>query len=325
MKFLIIGLGSMGKRRIRNLQFLNAGEILGFDKKEEKRKEVEKIYNIKTFDNFEKALLYNPDALIISTPPNFHNEYIKLAIKNKKPAFVEASVIVEGLVDLNDLAQKNKVLVAPSCTFRFHPAIKIIKNLVKSGKYGEITNFIYYLGQYLPDWHPKENIKKFYVGKKETGGAREMVAFELTWLVDLIGFPKNIKGFFGKTLEMGVDINDTYAFSMDFGDKYGSMLVDVVSRYATRSLLLNMEKGQIAWKWDEDFIKLYNANSKKWEKIYYKKSQAAKGYNKNIREDMYIEEIKYFIDALKEKKSFPNSLKEDIKVLELLNKIESKN
>ena len=28
MKFLVVGLGSMGKRRIRNLQYLKAGEII---------------------------------------------------------------------------------------------------------------------------------------------------------------------------------------------------------------------------------------------------------------------------------------------------------
>lgn len=316
MKFLIIGLGSMGKRRIRNLQYLKAGEILGFDKNEERRKEAESKYNIKTLPDFKEAIGENPDVLIISTPPDVHNEYIKLAIENKKPAFVEASVILEGLDELNNFAKKENVLIVPSCTFRFHPAIKKIKEIVNSGQYGKITNFTYYLGQYLPDWHPYENIKNFYVGKKETSGAREMVSFELTWIVDILGFPKNITGFFGKTFEMGVDIDDTYVFSLDFGDKYGSILVDVVSRYATRSLILNTEKAQIMWRMDEDFIKIYDAESKKWGTIDYEKDDVA--------EQMYTEEMKSFIDNVKGKGNFPNSLEDDIKILKLLNKLEGK-
>ena len=314
----------MGKRRIRNLQYLKAGEILGFDLNENRRKEAEEKYQIKTASSFQRALKENPDVFIISTSPDKHNQYIKLAIENKKPAFVEASVILEGLEELNKIAKEKKIFIAPSCTLRFHPAIKEIKNIIEKGKYGKVTNFSYHLGQYLPDWHPWENIKDFYVSKKETGGAREMVAYELTWLTDVVGFPKDVIGFYGKTLEMGVDIDDTYALALDFGDKFGSMLIDVVSRYAIRSLVLNMEKGQITWRWDEDFIKIYDVDTKKWENIFYKKGQSAEGYNENITEDMYIKEMKTFIDAVEGSAKFPNSLDDDIKVLKLLNKIEKK-
>lgn len=322
MKFLIIGLGSMGKRRIRNLQHLRAGEVFGFDFREERRMEAYEKYGIKTFKSFEDGLAENPDAFIVSTPPDKHNEYIKLAIKNKKPAFIEASIILKGLEELNKLAKKNKVLIVPSCTFRFYPAIKKIKDIVRSKKYGRITNFMYISGQYLLDWHPWEKVTNFYVGKKETGGAREIVPFELTWITDIIGFPKKIKGFCGKTMNVGADIDDTYAFCMDFGKCFGNIIIDVTSRYATRSLILNMEGGQILWRWDENVIKLYDAIRKKWVDVNYKKGKAEKGYNKNIVEEMYIEEMKSFINALLKKKKFPNSLDEDIRVLKLLKKIE---
>ena len=41
MKFLVIGLGSMGKRRIRNLKYLKYKEIIGYDIRRERREEVE--------------------------------------------------------------------------------------------------------------------------------------------------------------------------------------------------------------------------------------------------------------------------------------------
>ena len=39
MRFLIVGLGSMGKRRIRNLRALGETEIAGFDPRPERRDE----------------------------------------------------------------------------------------------------------------------------------------------------------------------------------------------------------------------------------------------------------------------------------------------
>jgi len=321
MKFLIAGLGSMGKRRIRCLKKLGYEDIIGFDIREDRRKETEEKYNIKTVDDIGSLNFDTISAIIISTPPDKHNEYIKLAIEKKTPAFVELNVILEGLEELNNLAKREKILIAPSCTMKFHPAIQNIKNIVKSGKYGKVTNFSYHSGQYLPDWHPWEKVKDFFVSKKETGGCKEITAFELSWIVDIIGYPRNITGFYGKTMDVGADIDDTYMIILDFGEIYGNLTVDVVSRYATRSLILNMEHGQILWRWDENVVKLYDAKNQKWIDSTYQKGQAAEGYNKNIIEAMYIDELKSFIDAINGKGKFPNSLDNDINILKLLYKI----
>ena len=150
-----------------------------------------------------------------------------------------------------------------------------------------------------------------------------MVSFELTWIVDVFGFPKGITGYYGKTMDVGADIEDTYVLSMNFGDWYGNLTVDVTSRYATRSLILNMELGQILWRWDENIIKLYDAIDKKWIDYKQPEGHSVKGYNRNIIEEMYIEEINAFIEAISGGKEFPNTLDDDIKVLELLHEVEN--
>ena len=75
MKILIIGLGSMGKRRFRNLKALKEEDIIAFDLREDRRKEVEEKYGIRTFANFEEAMKEKPDVFIISVPPDIHLEY----------------------------------------------------------------------------------------------------------------------------------------------------------------------------------------------------------------------------------------------------------
>ena len=324
MNLLVIGLGSMGKRRIRCLKRLGYESVVGYDISEDRKGEVQEEYKVHVLSSLNGELLENIDAIIISTPPDKHNEYIRLAIENKKPAFIEASVILEGLEELNNLARKESVPIAPSCTLRFHPAIKDIKKIAASGQFGKVTNFSYHSGQYLPDWHPWENVKDFYAGKKETGGCREIVPFELTWIVDVVGFPIELSGFYGKTTDIVADIDDTYVISVDFGGAYGNLTVDVTSRYATRSLILNMERGQILWRWDENVVKVYDAVTRRWIHYNYPQGQAAEGYNKNIIEDMYVEETESFVSAVEGKGTFPNSLDDDIKVLKLIHKIEGR-
>jgi len=325
MKILQVGLGSMGKRRIRCLKTLGiaGGDVTGFDFREDRRKEAEEKYGVRTTDDVRKTGLGPFDLVIVSTPPDKHDEYIELAIKNKKPVFVEASVTIGRLKELNELAKKEKVLVAPSCTLRYHAAIKEIIRIVKGGDYGKLTNFTYHSGQYLPDWHPYEDVKKYYVSNKITGAAREIVPFEMAWLTAVAGFPEKVTGFCGKTMDVGADIDDTYVIAMKFGNQvYGILNVDVVSRYATRSLILNMEYGQVLWRWDENIVRIYDARKKSWDDHSYALGEAAKGYNKNITEDMYVDELNAFIKAATGGEKFPNDLDEDIAALEILPEIE---
>jgi predicted dehydrogenase len=322
MNFLQIGLGSMGKRRIRCLKSLRYNGITGFDLRKDRRDEATCKYGIKTLENLDGVDYSTIDAIIISTPPDLHNRFIKLALDKGKPAFVEASVVLGGLEDLNSQAKRKKVFIAPSCTMKFHPAIKDIRRIVSSNEYGRLTNFSYHSGQYLPDWHPWEKVGDFYVARKETGGGREIVPFELTWIVDVAGFPKRTIGLFGKTMDVGADIDDSYVISMDFGNSYGSLTVDVVSRYATRSLVMNLERGQIIWKWEEGEVKVYDAVKQRWTHYHMPQGNAAEGYNKNIVEEMYVEEIKAFIEGITDPSKYPNTLEEDIKVLKVLDSVE---
>lgn len=322
MKFFVAGLGSMGKRRIRNLHALGYRDILGYDIRHDRILEAKKKYNIKSIKKYEAIQYEDLDAMIVSVPPDVHNTYLNQAIQLRIPVFVEASVILSGLQGINKSAKNNNILIAPSCTLKFHPAMKIIKDIVQNKDYGKMTNFIYHSGQYLPDWHPWEQVTEYYVSKKETGGGREIVPFELTWIVDILGIPERITGFYGKTMDVGAEIDDTYAISLDFQGTYGLLLVDVVSRYATRRLTMNFEKAQLVWKWEEQCIWLYESDKKAWRQQQYHQGKSAEGYNSNIIEEMYIEEIQAFINAIKGTGVFPNSLDDDIAVLKQLYKLE---
>jgi len=213
--------------------------------------------------------------------------------------------------------------MAPSCTLRFHPMIKDLTSIIKSAKYGKVTNFTYHSGQYLPDWHPWEKVNDFYVSNRITGGAREIVPFELTWIVDTIGWPNEVKGVFGKTIDFGASIEDTYAFILKYSDKIGSVMVDVASRYATRNLIVNLEKAQIQWRWDDAFFRIYESGVNRWITVNQPEFSSSTGYNKNIGEAMYVDEIDSFVKGIESAIYFPNSIDSDIKVLELLNKIEN--
>jgi predicted dehydrogenase len=327
MNFLVIGLGSMGKRRIRCLKNLGYTEdqIVGFDTSPDRRRETAEAYGVRVAEKIEDLDLGTFSAIIISTPPHIHNQYIDLCIRKGIPGFVEASVILEGLEELNRRAREKGVLIAPSCTMRFHTALKDIRGIVSGGKYGKVTNFTYHSGYYLPDWHPWEKVSNYYVSRKDTGGAREILPFELTWIVDVFGMPRRFCGFFGKTMDVGADIDDTYLLTLDFGTHFGTIITDVVCRYLTRTLILNLERAQAVWDCNENVVKLFEVDTRRWIHYTQPATTSLPGYTKISAEEMYTEELKTFIDAVKGEGRFPNTLDDDIEVLKILYQLEGMN
>ncbi len=134
MKYLVIGLGSMGKRRVRNLQALGIKDVAGFDPRSDRRQEAQEKYGIPVFDNLETAIhTFGPQAFVISTPPDLHMHYAYYGFEHDISCFIEASVVdAEKIKQLGEKNSGTDIVMAPSCTMRYYPGPKKIKELVLS-------------------------------------------------------------------------------------------------------------------------------------------------------------------------------------------------
>jgi len=316
----------MGKRRVRNLQALGIKNIVGLDKREDRRQEAMGKYGIKVEEQFENIMNnYVIDAFVISLPPDIHHIYMKKAIQFGIPAFIEASVVDTDFELMIKDAEEKGICLAPSCTLHFHPAIKKIGEIIKNNELGKVSNFLYHSGQFLPDWHTYEDVSEYYVSNKDTGGGREIVPFELTWITLLLGLPKRVVGFNKNAIQIkgAEDIDDTYNLLMDYGQSIFNLSVDVVSRYATRRMVINGDLKQLYWNWDDNCIKIFDPIKNEWSEITYETISAQTGYNKNITEQMYIDEMAAFLAAAEGSAKFPNTLEHDHNVLKILYAVES--
>ena len=184
----------MGKRRIRNLQNLGQNKIIGFDVRKDRREESKKKYHIETYADVDEAINQKPDLIIISTPPDLHLKYVEIAIKNKIPFFTELNLISKDVKKIITCLEKSKIKGFPSCTFYFHPVVLKLKQLLQKKSIGKIILVSHHTGQYLPNWHPWEDYRKFFVSKKETGGAKEILAIDSIWLSNIFGKIEKIEG-----------------------------------------------------------------------------------------------------------------------------------
>ena len=317
LKFLIIGLGSMGKRRVRNLLFNCERRIIGYDISPARRREAEIKYNIKTAGDLKKISEKDYDAMIISTPPDKHGDYIRLALKHKKHFFVEHPTSTDGYGDV--FKNKNlRSVKAPSCTMRFYRPIKMIKEILDKGKIGKILAFNYHMGQFLPDWHPYEDYRRVYFSKKATGACREMLPFELIWLNWLMGSEvAEISGSMDKISDLKMRADDMALAGLKYKNGIlGNVMIDVISRKPFRTLRVLGSSGVLEWERFDSVIKLYDAKSKKTKIIKVPEGNPEKGYVNE--EKMYHDEIKAFLLAIKGKKKYPHTFAENLGTLKVL-------
>ncbi|MFW9872378.1 MAG: cytidylyltransferase domain-containing protein [Candidatus Thorarchaeota archaeon] len=313
LRVLVIGLGSMGKRRIRNLRALGLKNITGYDLDP---KEVD----IKVHSTLKEAMAYEPNMMIISTPPANHVWYQSIAISNRIPFFTEASVISNGLKSIIEYMERTNSIGMPSCTMRFHPAIKKIKELIDTKRIGKPLTFTYHSGSYLPEWHPHDDITQYYAYDKKQGAAKEIVPFELEWLIWLFGDIKSLKSYFKETMNFGID--DIYQILIEFeSGVIGHLLVDVVSRRWTRKIEIMGSEGMIQWDWNTDLIEVWK-DELDMHAINYEISNAAYGYHNKITEQMYVDELNHFINVVQGLEELIYTLEDDLKILKILEDIE---
>jgi len=320
VKFLQIGLGSMGKRRIRNLIYLNYRDIVGYDIREDRLKEAKELYGIDVVDDLEKVNIDEITHIIISTPPDRHAEYVLWGLKHNKHIFIEASVVDDKYKEIIELSKAKDVLVAPSSTMRFDPINIKVKEILDSKVLGKKVFLQHHFGLYLPYWHPYEDIKDFYVSNRDTGGAREIVPFDLVYISWFVGLPKgDVYGLISKSDILKVDIDDIYSLGYISDEScHVQFTIDVISKRAYRTTRIVCENGSIDIDTVKGEVVIFYSKDNRYE--IYSRNQLSK--TKSC-EEMYILEIENFIEASLGKREWSYTLRDDWKILNILYKAES--
>lgn len=323
MRLLVVGLGSMGRRRVRNLRHIGGTELAGFESLPARRRDAEEKLGIAVFESVEQGMAWGPDALVISTPPDRHAEYALLAADAGVAFFTEASVVTDGMSDVRAAVDAAGSLGAPSCTMRFHPAVTLIRRRIAEGAIGRPLALVHHVGQYLPDWHPWEDYRAFYAARRETGAAREIVPFELNWLTYLFGAVAELNCFRAKLSRLDADIDDIYSTILVFeSGVQGSMVIDAISRPGIRRARIIGEEGTLEWSWAERRVLEFQARSGEW--VVHPDPPPVEGPGGAwVAENMYIEEMRGYLRAVEAgPELWPLTLAEDHELLRTLTELE---
>lgn len=315
----------MGKRRIRLLSENKNVDIIGVDSMVERIQETEKLFSIKCYPTVQDAVTNDKiDAAVISTSPLSHAPIIKECLDNNLHVFTEINLVQDGYDANMRLAKEKGLVLFLSSTFLYRKETQTIIKKVHEAQCP--LNYIYHVGQYLPDWHPWESYKNFFLGNPRTNGCREILAIDLPWLITAFGPVKKVYAVKSKNTDLNINYNDNYLITIghENGNK-GVFAVDVIARKPYRHIDVYGELFQLSWNGTADSVYEYNVETKTEVNIAMDDAdEHVDGYAAFISENPYREELHSFIRAISDKTYIPAwNFEKDKSVLDLIDIIEA--
>ena len=305
-------------------RFNEVSSIIGVDGREDRRKEANEQFGINAFADIEDVFISHQylDAAFVCTSPLSHNSIISKLLDYGLHIFSEINLVNDGYKsNINKAKEKNLTLFLSS-TFLYREEIQYIRGKIRGRNH---LNYVYHVGQYLPDWHPWESYNDFFISDKRTNGCREIMAIELPWIITTFGNVRSINVLSDKMTRLNINYNDNYLVQIEHeNDNKGILVVDVVSPKAVRNLEVYGENLYYSWNGSPDSIEEYNSNSEIIEKVKLdNESEHIDGYSSYIIENAYQNEIKNFFDVISENSTPLYGFEQDYETLNLIEVIES--
>ncbi len=320
MNICVVGLGSMGKRRIRLLKkMIPDAMIIGVDNNFNRVETVANEYGIQTYLSL-KNMKNLIDCVFVCTSPQSHGIIINEYLQRNCHVFSEINLINKLYYENMQLAKEKKKVLFLSSTPLYKEEIQFVDKRVKEN--GKPCTYQYHVGQYLPDWHPWDKLKDFFVSNKETNGCREFLAIELPWIQNTFGKITKVHSTKKKLTSLALEFPDTYLIQIEHKNgTIGQLLIDVVSRQAVRMLEVLNEDLYIKWNGTPNSLYEKDIISGELKQVKVGNYIHEQGYAAVINEYAYEKEIEEFFEVIKGKQAVYD-FEKDITTLEIIDEIE---
>ncbi|MDO8676924.1 MAG: Gfo/Idh/MocA family oxidoreductase [Candidatus Azambacteria bacterium] len=320
-KILIVGVGSIGTRHLKNLLKLGYKNLAVCESDEKKLKAVAELSNFALYKNVKIALKKEmPDVVFVCNPTHLHVPTASLALDSGAHVFIEKP-LSHNLVGVDALIKKAKTkkrIVMVACNFRFHFGIQKLKKALDGGKFGKPVLARIASGYYLPTARKNINYKKNYAAGTKGGGViLDSGAHVLNYLEYLFGKAKGFSSLKSLSGSLGIKSEEAAMLAFEHENKVISTAVmDYVSRKPINRIEVVMEKGLLTLDVNNNILRFDGGAQRS---VLYKG-------NSDLNR-MFIEEVKHFFRCVNhgaEPAQDLKTAKETLKTLLLASNIKAK-
>lgn len=261
MKFLIAGLGSIGRRHLRNLIALGEKDIVLLRTRKATLSEDELAgYPVET--DLEAAFKkHQPDAVIVANPTSLHLDVAIPAAQTGRVILLEKPVShsLDRLDVLQNTAKQSGSKILVGFQFRYHPTLNKARELILSSMLGKILTVHAHWGEYLPQWHPWEDYHQSYAARADLGGGVIVtLTHPLDYLRYLLGDVESLWSFNGHISPLEVNVEDVAEIGLKFSNgAVGGVHVNYFQRPPVHRLEVVGTKGTLRWDNADGILHFY--------------------------------------------------------------------
>ena len=293
MKTLFAGLGSIGRRHLRNLVSLGESDIVLYRTHKSSLPDKE-LGSFRVETNLSKAFSEHPDAVVISNPSSMHMAIAEQAAKANCQIFIEKPIshTLDSLAHFEETQKDSTSVVFVGFQFRFNPGLKTVKKIIDDKVMGKPISFQCHWGEYLPGWHPWEDYKKSYAADRDMGGGVVLtLSHPLDYLRWIFGEVKELYAVTGKFSDLEIKSEDTAEVLLTFTNNViGGLHLDYYQRPKKHYLSIICSGGTVFWEYETSMVHLEKASGEIVE------IEAPENYERN---QMYLDEMRHFLDIIK--------------------------
>jgi len=286
---LIVGGGSIGKRHLRNLLATGRSAAV-VETREDRRAEIAaKHPGVAVFTGLDEALAAGPyQTGFVCVPTAYHIPTALALARRGLHIFVEKPVshTPEGVPELVDVLRKRGLVGMTGFCMRFFEPLRKARALLDAGRIGRLVTARSFTGAYLPDWHPWEDYRSFYMAKKDQGGGVLLdECHALDWMQWLCGPITEVCAVVGTFSDLEVETDDVCELIARFGDRAaGSIHLDMVDRSGRSEVDLIGTAGTVLVDLRGHTVRAWDHSARTWEVFSVEPSY----------ERMYVDEIEHF-------------------------------
>ena len=251
MKFLIAGLGSIGRRHFRNLVALGEKDIILLRTRKATLPDDE-LAGFPVETDIQEALKkHKLDAVIVANPTSTHLDIAIPAAEAGCHILLEKPVSnsLERLDILQQTAQTSGSRILVGFQFRYHPTLNKARELIQAGALGKVLTVHAHWGEYLPQWHPWEDYRQSYAARADLGGGVVVtLTHPLDYLRFIIGEVESLWSFNGHISPLDVDVEDIAEIGLKFKNgTIGGVHLNYIQRPPIHKLEIVGTNGTLRW------------------------------------------------------------------------------
>lgn len=301
MRIAVVGTGSIGKRHIGNLlaSGVPACDIVAMDTREDRRQETGSRFGVEVHASFEELLGVDFDAALICSPTSEHiRQSLPLAARGvhlaiEKP--LDASL--DGIQELQRIVEEKRVQVLVAYCFRFSNHAREFREIVRSQAVGKALYVRGEFSEYLPDWHPYEDYRSFYMAKVGGGGGSLLDQSHVLDIAHWIfGDVASVFAFSGRVSDLEVETDDLAEMQVRFASGLiGTIHQDMFGREHAKTIEVKCSEGNVQWNVYDLSVRVFDARQRT-----VTVHQTPKDH-----QIMYMNEIRHFLDLCTGKETTP--------------------